>query len=236
MFKTAPSFDKPPARIATRVRASALLAFVAWHAPAFAQVYVGADSESAGVVLSNFATTQTPQLLVAASRSGERESDAADAVPTRSRSTPPSASPNALPLPPSTPELRRVIDAAALEVGISADLLHAVIAAESRYNPRALSPRGAIGLMQLLPATAKRFGAQDPYVPQQNVLAGASYLKWLMGLFQNDLELVLAAYNAGEQAVLKAGSRVPPYSETQAYVPRVLAYLRCAGSAPCKPS
>jgi soluble lytic murein transglycosylase-like protein len=88
--------------------------------------------------------------------------------------------------------------------------------------------------MQLLPATAQRFGASDPYVARQNVMAGASYLKWLMGLFQNDLELVLAAYNAGEQAVLKAGSRIPPYPETMAYVPRVMAYLRCARSATCK--
>jgi soluble lytic murein transglycosylase-like protein len=133
-------------------------------------------------------------------------------------------------------ELRRVVDEVAGKVGISADLLHAVIAAESRYDTRALSPRGAIGLMQLLPATAKRFGARDPYAPDENVLAGARYLKWLMQMFQNDLELVLAAYNAGEQAVVKAGRRVPPYAETQAYVPRVLAYLRCASDSACTPA
>jgi soluble lytic murein transglycosylase-like protein len=87
--------------------------------------------------------------------------------------------------------------------------------------------------MQLMPATATRFGARDPYVARQNVLAGASYLKWLMSQFGNDLELVLAAYNAGEQAVLKAGGKIPPYAETQAYVPRVLAYMRCAADARC---
>lgn len=221
-----------------RATCAALLRACAWRcvwcavivapATACAQVYVGNDSESTSVVLSNFSTTQTPRLLVAAPRANDARAIAAAA--------PSPAATAGLALPPSTPELRRVIDDVAQEVGISADLLHAVIAVESRYNPRALSPRGAIGLMQLLPATAKRFGAQDPYVPQQNVLAGAHYLKWLMGLFQNDLELVLAAYNAGEQAVIKAGSRIPAYSETQAYVPRVLAYLRCANAAACKDS
>ena len=136
-------------------------------------------------------------------------------------------------LPVASSELQLLITEVAAQVKIAPELLHAVIAAESRYDSRAVSPRGAIGLMQLLPATALRFGARDPYVARQNVLAGASYLKWLMTLFQDDLELVLAAYNAGEQAVLKAGGRIPPYPETQAYVPRVLAYLRCAKSAAC---
>jgi soluble lytic murein transglycosylase-like protein len=141
----------------------------------------------------------------------------------------------ALRLPVAPAELHRLIADVAAQVQIAPELLHAVIAAESSYNPRALSSRGAIGLMQLLPATARRFGASDPYVARQNVLAGASYLKWLMAQFHNDLELVLAAYNAGEQAVVRAGHRIPPYAETQAYVPRVLAYLRCANSSACKP-
>ncbi len=122
----------------------------------------------------------------------------------------------------------------ATQVSIAPELLHAVIAVESGYDVRALSPRGAIGLMQLLPATAQRFGVKNPYSPKENLMGGASYLKWLMALFDNDLELVLAAYNAGENAVLKAGLRIPPYAETQAYVPKVLAFLRCNASKICK--
>jgi len=133
-------------------------------------------------------------------------------------------------------ELASLIADVAEQADVAPELLHAVIAAESRYDRRAVSPKGAIGLMQLLPSTARRFGASDPYSPRQNILAGAHYLKWLMALFENDLELVLAAYNAGEQAVLKAGRRIPPFAETQAYVPKVLAYLRCASAPACKPA
>lgn len=115
---------------------------------------------------------------------------------------------------------------------ISPRLVHAVISAESNYNPTAVSPKGAIGLMQLMPATARRFGVQDPFVVRDNVYAGASYLKWLMGYFHGDLELVLAAYNAGEQAVVRAGHKVPRYAETQAYVQRVMTDLRTSGALP----
>ena len=211
--------------------ALALFVCAAFPASSHAQVYVGDTALGESVVLSNFRSHDAPQLLIAAPRASVDSASAVfvDASPRRPKHT------AGLQLPPSSPEVRRVIDEVALKVGISADLLHAVIATESRYNSRALSPRGAIGLMQLLPATAKRFGALDPYAPQENVLAGAQYLKWLMVMFRDDLELVLAAYNAGEQAVVKAGGRIPPYAETQAYVPRVLAYLRCSTSGTCKP-
>lgn len=105
-------------------------------------------------------------------------------------------------------------------------LLHAVISTESGYNPRALSPKGAIGLMQVMPATGKRFGADNLNDPSQNVHAGARYLRVLLGQFDNDLQLVLAAYNAGENAVLRHGKRIPPYRETRQYVPRVLALYK----------
>jgi len=209
-----------------------VLAAIASHSSASAQVYVGADAAGDSVVLSNFRSSESPRLLIAAPRE-QLEIAQPDTSATPS---PRKAVALTLRLPPAPIELRRVVDEVAGKVGISADLLHAVIAAESRYDTRALSPRGAIGLMQLLPATAKRFGARDPYAPDENVLAGARYLKWLMQMFQNDLELVLAAYNAGEQAVVKAGRRVPPYAETQAYVPRVLAYLRCASDSACTPA
>jgi soluble lytic murein transglycosylase-like protein len=122
-------------------------------------------------------------------------------------------------------DLSRLIDSVASRMKLPAELLHAVITVESGYDTKARSPKGAMGLMQLMPATAQRFGARDPFAPVDNVQAGASYLKWLLDLFDGDLTLALAAYNSGEQAVLKAGRRIPPFPETQAYVPRVLAYL-----------
>jgi soluble lytic murein transglycosylase-like protein len=80
--------------------------------------------------------------------------------------------------------------------------------------------------MQLTPATAQRFGVGDPFDPSDNVRGGALYLKWLLQLFGGDLALALAAYNAGEHAVIRAGYRIPPFPETQRYVPRVLARLQ----------
>lgn len=111
---------------------------------------------------------------------------------------------------------------AAREYGIEAALLHAVISVESGYNARALSKRGAAGLMQLMPETARRFGVADVFDPVNNVRAGAQYLNQLLKLFDNDLPLVLAAYNAGEAAIIKYGNRIPPYPETIAYVPKVV--------------
>lgn len=198
--------------------------------PCVAQIYASAPGGDSAVVLSNFQSTATPVLVVDDPGAGIGTSPVAADPASRS------ARGAALPLPAAPADVKRLVADVAAQVQISPHLLHAVIAAESGYIARAVSPRGAIGLMQLMPATAARFGARDPYAARQNVLAGASYLKWLMARFENDMELVLAAYNAGEQAVFKAGMRIPPYPETQAYVPRVLAYLRCARSAECAPA
>ena len=105
-------------------------------------------------------------------------------------------------------------------------LLHAVISTESGYEPRALSPKGAIGLMQVMPATGKRFGVANLNDPSKNIDAGARYLRVLLRQFDNDLSLVLAAYNAGENAVIRHGRQIPPYRETRQYVPRVLALYK----------
>ena len=115
-----------------------------------------------------------------------------------------------------------IIELAAAASAVESNLLRAVIVVESGFNSHALSPRGAIGLMQLMPATASRFGVSDPYDPRENVHAGARYLKFLINRFGQDIRLALAAYNAGEEAVERNGGRIPPFSETQAYVPRVL--------------
>jgi soluble lytic murein transglycosylase-like protein len=130
-----------------------------------------------------------------------------------------------------------VLTAAAQRNDIDPLLLHAVAWVESRHRPEAVSPAGARGLMQVMPQTAARFGVQSEshlHDPALNVAAGAAYLKWLQGEFGNDLSLVLAAYNAGEGAVRRHGTRVPPYPETTAYVRDVLAAYRelSAGRAP----
>ena len=125
-----------------------------------------------------------------------------------------------------------IIEGAAAGAALEANLLRAVIVVESGFNSRALSPRGAVGLMQVLPATATRFGVADLYDPRQNVHAGASYLRFLMDKFGHDVQLVLAAYNAGEDAVTRNGGRIPPFAETMAYVPRVLTVYRMLANRP----
>jgi len=103
-------------------------------------------------------------------------------------------------------------------------LLHAVIQTESAYNSNAVSPAGAVGLMQLMPATARRFGVMDRNDPDQNVDGGARYLRYLIDLFGfSNLHLAVAAYNAGENAVMKYNNSIPPYPETRNYVKQVLA-------------
>lgn len=114
------------------------------------------------------------------------------------------------------------IESAAAETRLDPQLLHAVIRTESGYNPRAVSPKGALGLMQLMPDTARRYGVANAFDPAQNVRGGARYLRDLLQMFSQDLSLALAAYNAGEGAVARYGNRIPPFPETQAYVPRVL--------------
>ncbi|WDY55593.1 lytic transglycosylase domain-containing protein [Pseudomonas sp. PSKL.D1] len=118
-----------------------------------------------------------------------------------------------------------VVAAAALAHNVPQALLHALIKAESGYNPKARSPAGAVGLMQLMPDTAREMGVQDRLDPQDNVQGGARYLKRMLKLFDNDITLAVAAYNAGPDAVMRRGA-VPPYAETQRYVPSVLREYR----------
>ena len=108
---------------------------------------------------------------------------------------------------------------------IPEDLVRAIIMVESGYNPRAMSKADARGLMQLIPATASRMLVDDVFDPRQNIFGGVRYLRVLANLFNGDLFLTIAAYNAGEGAVAKFGG-IPPYPETQSYVARVVAYYR----------
>ncbi len=116
--------------------------------------------------------------------------------------------------------------AAAKQTALEPALIHAVIATESRHNARAKSNKGAYGLMQLMPATARRFNVHNKNDAGQNVLAGSLYLRELLNLFNGDLKLSLAAYNAGPAAVQKYKNRIPPYQETMLYVPKVLKYYK----------
>lgn len=117
--------------------------------------------------------------------------------------------------------LSPLINQAAREANVDSALLMAVIDVESGGNPQAVSPKGATGLMQLMPGTGMRHGASDLFDPLQNIGAGARYLKQLMNQF-GDLQIALAAYNAGEGAVQKYGGQIPPFEETRNYVPRVI--------------
>ena len=105
---------------------------------------------------------------------------------------------------------------------LDSELIHAVIHVESAFKTQATSHKGAQGLMQLMPATAARLGVNNSYDPVQNIEGGAKYLRQLLTLFNNDISLAIAAYNAGENAVIRYGYKIPPYKETPAYVPKVL--------------
>jgi len=124
---------------------------------------------------------------------------------------------------PGTPEaaspagLNEAVARIAAEHSLPPQLLHSVIKVESNYNPYAVSNKGALGMMQLIPETAKRFGVKNVFNPEENIRGGAKYLRYLLDLFDGSYPLALAAYNAGEAAVARYGG-IPPYAETQNYV------------------
>ncbi len=124
-----------------------------------------------------------------------------------------------------SPELIALVDEISSAEGVDTHLARAIIQAESAFNYRARSRAGALGLMQLMPSTAERFGVLDPFDPRQNINGGVKYLKWLHTYYEGDLTKVVAAYNAGEGAVNRHKG-IPPFRETQAYVPRVLDLYR----------
>ena len=128
----------------------------------------------------------------------------------------PVRSPNALP-----PEVMdKLVVQAATAKQVDPKLVHSIIQVESGYDPNAVSRKGAMGLMQLIPDTAKRFGVENPFDPTQNIHGGVSYLRYLLDMFKGDVTLSLAAYNAGENSVLRYGG-VPDFRETQDYVRKV---------------
>jgi soluble lytic murein transglycosylase-like protein len=183
-------------------------------APASGQIYAGTTGSGA-IVLSNFQSSDTPDVVITA-----------PVVPA------PVAAVVAAPAPAIAPpadlrvaQFKPLIQQIAQETSMSPSLLHAVIAVESGYDAKAVSRKGAQGLMQLMPQTAQRFGVRNAMDPAQNVRGGALYLKWLLDYFDGDLRLALAGYNAGENVVVRAGYKVPAIKETLEYVPKVLAHL-----------
>ena len=122
---------------------------------------------------------------------------------------------------PASGEIARMVRSMAPSYGLDPNLVLAVIETESGFNPKALSPKNAQGLMQLIPATAARFGVDNVWDPEQNLHGGMAYLRWLLDHFDGDVKLALAGYNAGEGAVERHGG-IPPYAETRAYVKRII--------------
>jgi soluble lytic murein transglycosylase-like protein len=182
-----------------------------------AQIF-GGVSDSGTVVLSNTRSDEARTVVVAASD--------VSAAHVASRTAAKSAVPGATTAPPKA--FQSFVAEASLASRLPAELIHAVIKAESNYDPRALSNKGAQGLMQLMPDTARRFGSIDSLDPRDNILTGSRYLRWLMDYFNQNIELAVAAYNAGEGAVVRAGHKIPPFPETQRYVPKVLLHYRQA--------
>lgn len=184
---------------------SAVLLCACCISPAMAQVYTGLSGDGS-VVLSSSPDETASTLLIEAEK-------VAQAQPLPGETT----------LGSSVPaSYMPFIQEASLAYQLPSELIHAVILVESNYNPRALSAKGAQGLMQLMPATARRFGNTNSWDPRLNILTGSRYLRWLLDYFDGDLELAIAAYNAGEGAVMQAGRKIPKFSETEKYVPKVL--------------
>lgn len=202
---------RPVSQVMRRFALVFLLFVNGLAASATAQVFSGHSADGT-VVLANFRGPETPTLLMPSGTPTGSGATVATSLGSQMRAQSFSA----------------LLADVAREVDLPVGLLHAVISVESGYIANAVSPKGAKGLMQLMPATARRFGVADPFEPRDNVRAGARYLKWLLQRFEGDLELALAAYNAGEDAVVRAGYRVPAFAETLQYVPRVLARMQTA--------
>jgi hypothetical protein len=175
-----------------------------WGAPAEAQIYALRD-ESGVLTLSDKPLGEGAQAYAVSGAAGFRTTLPSNGAP--------------IGVPPSRWD--DVIDERAAAHNVRPDLVRAVIQVESAFNPRARSPKGAMGLMQLMPDTAADLGVSNPYDPEQNIRGGVAYLRSLLDRFDGNEVLALAAYNAGPGAVTRHGSKVPPYRETREYVEKV---------------
>lgn len=204
---TASHRHRPPT---TAWRRSVLaLACLALIQSAAADIYLR-DEGDEGIALTNLPGAQAK--LVMAEPRAARPSASPAAGPRRSERQV---------APAVREQLASLVASAAATHGLPEELLTAVIEVESNFNPGAISPKGAIGLMQLMPQTARHLAVADASDPASNIDGGARYLKELLARFGNNLHLALAAYNAGPGTVQRTGT-IPPYAETQRYVPRVI--------------
>ena len=187
----------------TRVLVTAALLVAVWPAPADAQIYAWRDANGTLVVSDRVIDQPTDVYQV------ERAPRYVSTTPVAAEST----------------SARELYEPYVLEYSnrhsLRPELVRAVIQVESGYNPRALSPKGAMGLMQLMPDTARMLGVQRPYDPEQNIRGGTRYLRLLLDKYDGSEELALAAYNAGSTAVDRYGKTIPPYRETRDYVRKV---------------
>jgi soluble lytic murein transglycosylase-like protein len=183
-------------------------------------VYTYTD-ESGSVSLSNVPVDNRYQVLI-----DDQKRNVGEAIKEVLSVSPPLAAQKSLTITERKIHYSQIVDHAARTYGLDSALLHAVISVESRYNSKAVSRKGAVGLMQLMPETALRYGVTDSFDPTQNIDGGARYLRDLLKIFNEDVRLALAAYNAGENMVVKYGNRIPPIRETREYVPKVLGFYR----------
>ncbi|NTZ83683.1 lytic transglycosylase domain-containing protein [Burkholderia metallica] len=195
---------RPSSGLGTALVAACVGIGSAWSCATHAQIF-GTVASNGAIVLTNEPGAANLKVIVAAP--GPAASAAKHVVPKSAVAS----------------SFADVIAEASLAFNIPPELLRAVIDVESGYNPKAVSDKGARGLMQLMPETARRFSGGDMFDPRDNVLTGARYLRFLLDLFKENVELTLAAYNAGENAVIRAGYRIPSMPQTRDYVPRVLA-------------
>jgi hypothetical protein len=195
-----------------------IASLAAWYVPASAQIFGEGRTNGMVILTNNPGEVHKAGMKV-------NIGDSSD-VTTRGATT--TSAPARVPRGKDldTSRFAEVIAQAGRKWHVRTELLRAIIAVESKFNPQAVSRRGARGLMQLMPQTAQRFAAGNLFDPKINVLAGAQYLRVLLNLFDDDVELAVAAYNAGEQSVIKAGYRIPAIPETRAYVPAVMARYR----------
>lgn len=210
----------PTVRHGSAAALAVALAVLAAPAPSSADIWAHVDAD--GAVRYSDSREGSPTARLVVTEAGRR-ADAPRPVP------PVAAARDRLAAAVQTPG-RAEVDAIATRIAREHDvdpaLVRAVIDVESGYRPAAVSPKGATGLMQLMPATGRRFGVVDPTDPADNIGGGVRYLRHLLELFDGQLALALAAYNAGEGAVMRYGRRIPPYAETQNYVPAVLERYR----------
>lgn len=195
-----------------------MLGCIAVHQAA-AGVYAYTD-ENGSVSLSNIPVDTRYQVLV------EDQKEATEAAKKVVSVQPLVTVQRPLSIIESKIKYNQIVDKAARDYGLDSALLHAVISVESRYNSKAVSKKGAKGMMQLMPETAQRYGVKDSFDPTQNINGGAQYLRDLLKLFNKDVRLALAAYNAGENMVVKYGNKIPSIRETREYVPKVLGFYR----------